>query len=206
MENDSNSTKHAAIRGLSAGEIAMARPIFREAIGYHKVKVHRGGFWGWLDRGDNAMVPFGEMYFPSSAHSDDFSSESDAAKVWFIHEMAHVWQYQLGYPVFFAGIRIALCGGYHLRGRKKAPVYRYDLAGCDAGKTLSELNMEQQAEIIAAYFDATCLEGNSVRRQEHLVQLPFLSHVLAEFLGAPADAALLPQTCGPCYWWTRRGD
>ncbi|UUZ53048.1 hypothetical protein LP419_29235 [Massilia sp. H-1] len=54
-----------------------------------------------------------------------------------MHEMVHVWQYQLGYPVRLRGaVRVGLS-------------YDYELA---PDKHLSDFNMEAQGDLLADYF------------------------------------------------------
>jgi hypothetical protein len=54
--------------------------------------------------------------------------------------------------------------------------------------------MEQQADLIAHYFDAAFLHGDgSVHdRARHLQQLPHYRALLAEFLHDPCNLALVP--------------
>lgn len=184
-----NATKS---RGMTAGEIAMARTVFKGSIDYGKVKIHRGGLLGKPTSSGNAMTPRGEIHFPDtpSGYKDDFSMESKSDQVWFIHEMAHVWQYQLGYNVIWAGIRLGAKGGYSDDDQANvSPAYRYYPDGQDKEKTLTELNMEQQAQLISHYFGAMQLNI-----YDYTKRLPWLSRVLAKFLQNPSDSSLLPQT------------
>ncbi|WP_440217252.1 PAAR domain-containing protein [Chromobacterium piscinae] len=183
----------ADVRPMTAGEIAMSRTVFKDAIDYSKVKIHKGGLFGQPDRSNNAMTPKGEIHFPSPDFLPDFSTASveKEVKVWFIHEMGHVWQYQMGYSVVWGGIKLGARGGYSddgVRG-KPSPAYRYNLNGEDKGKTLSDFNMEQQAELISHYYGATQLNMT-----EHSPRLQALSQALAGFLANPKNSALLPTT------------
>ncbi len=45
------------------------------------------------------MTPEGEIYFPDEVYKDDFSKSNASDRHFFIHEMVHVWQHQLKYPV-----------------------------------------------------------------------------------------------------------
>ncbi len=60
------------------------------------------------------MTPRGEIHFPTDSFLPDFSDPTvtPADRVWFIHEMGHVWQFQLGYGVTWAGVQLGLTGGY----------------------------------------------------------------------------------------------
>ncbi|WP_083370161.1 PAAR domain-containing protein [Chromobacterium sphagni] len=172
-------------RGMTPGEIAMARTVFKNSLDYSKVKIHRGGLFGQPNRSGNAMTPRGEIHFPDSDYKEDFSTLSPEMKIWFIHEMTHVWQYQLGYNVVFGGMKIGLKGGYG----QGAPAYRYNLKGEDKGKIMSQFNMEQQGDLIAHYFAATQLQLD-----QYIAELSGLEMALSAFLKTPKDPSLLPTT------------
>ena len=172
-------------RGLTAGEIAMAHAVFKDAIDCGKVKIHRGGLCGLPNYYGTAMTPRGAIHFPDSDYREDFSQETPTIKIWFIHEMTHVWQYQLGYSLVWNAIKIAVKGGYGAG----AVAYCYDLKDRDKGKTLPQFNMEQQGELVAHYYAAKQLQVL------HCLQdLPELEQVLADFLNNPKEPGLLPTT------------
>ncbi|WP_082113895.1 PAAR domain-containing protein [Chromobacterium vaccinii] len=179
------------VRPMTAGEIAMAKTVFKDSLDYGKVKIHNGGLMGQPNRSNNAMTPKGEIHFPTSDYLPDYSTVSDTIKIWFIHEMGHVWQYQMGYSVVWAGIKLGAKGGYSDDGVKgaPAPAYRYNLEGADKGKTLPDFNMEQQADLIAHYYAATQLG-----MPRYIADLPALEKALAGFLVNPKDESLLPNT------------
>lgn len=169
-------------RPLTAGEIAMARSVFQDAIDYARVRVVRGSFLPFnLQDQNTAMTPRGSIYFMPAQYRDDFSREQAGGKLFFIHEMVHVWQWQLGYSCMLHGLLLAITGGY-LRQR----AYRYDNSA--PGRPLSSYNMEQQGELIAHYFGATQLGVPTM-----MAGLPFLREALAGFLRLPGDPALLPR-------------
>lgn len=175
-------------RPLTSGEIALVRRVFGQAIDCARVRVRQGRFLPFT--GDNAMAPLGVLHFPPGSYRADFSAAPPATQVWFIHEMAHVWQHQLGLSVLWHGIVLACKGGY----RQGGPAYAYDPVS-HAGRTLRDFNMEQQAELIAHHFDARHLAASDGGRQHpHRARLlPFYEAVLADFLRNPADASLLPR-------------
>ena len=171
-------------RGLTAGEIELARLVFKDSIDYSRVKVHRGGWWGLFGFQNTAVTPNGEMYFPDhlDLYSDDFSAGVlHRYKALFFHEMAHVWQYQLGYPVKREGAKISWSDDS----------YRYEVGG---GTILSQFNMEQQAEIISDYYIICVLrEPFFVWRGENKRQrADHLEATLRFFLDAPSDRKNLP--------------
>lgn len=173
-------------RRLTAGEIAMATLVFGGAIDYGRVQVYKRRYLPFgLQPRNCAMTPNGAMYFHPSCCLDDFSGGSVHARHWFMHEMVHVWQHQLGYPVRLRGaVRLGLS-------------YRYVLA---AGKTLADFNMEAQGDVLADYFALKFLRAPEAMRQAQYAQaLPLFDAILADFLADPADRRSLPRP----YW--RRG-
>ncbi|WP_434630033.1 PAAR domain-containing protein [Chromobacterium sp. CV08] len=66
----------ADIRAMTAGEIAMARTVFKDAIDYGMVKIHKGGLMGVPASTGNAMTPNGEIHFPPESYLPDFSTPS----------------------------------------------------------------------------------------------------------------------------------
>jgi hypothetical protein len=170
-------------RPLTAGEIDMAKQIFKESIDYSKVRVHNEEYLPFgLQDNNTAMTPNGEMYFNRGSYKDDFSTVMEPGdKTWFMHEMVHVWQYQLGYAVKWSGFKLAVTGGY-------AGESAYGYNSAESSKTLPDYNMEQQGEIIANYFAAKYLNDGLIASQ-----LPFLENVLKEFLKEPRNAKLLPK-------------
>jgi hypothetical protein len=130
------------------------------------------------------MTPNGSVYFHQSCCLRDFSTGSVDARHWFMHEMVHVWQHQLGYPVRLRGaLRIGLS-------------YRYELA---PDKTLADFNMEAQGDVLADYFALKYLAAPAVLRQPRYGgSLALYEQVLGQFLADPASRKNLPRT-----WRTR---
>jgi hypothetical protein len=93
-----------------------------------------------------------------------------------MHEMVHVWQHQLGYPVRLRGaVRIGLS-------------YRYELR---EGARLADYNMEAQGELLADYFVLKHLGQPPRTRQQHSRVL--FESVLQHFLLDPASRTNLPR-------------
>lgn len=140
-------------RLLTAREIILAREVFKDSIDYSQVKIINGGLLGLPNLSNNAMTPFGDIHLPSEDYKNtkDFglSDVKPSLKIWFIHEMTHVWQFQHGYNNAKSGINTGINGGY----TEKSLAYKYDLN--DKSKKFNQYNMEQQAEIVSHYFDAT---------------------------------------------------
>ncbi|PIG28672.1 hypothetical protein CLU93_2969 [Janthinobacterium sp. 35] len=140
------------VRPLTKGEIDMAWMLFQDAIDYGKVKVHGEPYlwFNWQPK-NVAMTPVGEIYFHESDYKEDFSKEKDSLKHWFMHEMVHVWQYQLGYSVKLRGaIRLGLDYKYTLLPNQK----------------LSSHDMEAQGDLLADYFVLRFLTSTRAMRQQ----------------------------------------
>jgi hypothetical protein len=171
-------------RLLTAGEAAMASLLFRDAVDYGRVRIHARRYMPFQPR-SCAMSPNGSIYFHRSRCLVDFSKGDPAARHWFMHEMVHVWQHQLGYPVRLRGaLRIGLD-------------YAYVLA---PGKTLADFNMEAQGDLLADYFALKhmCIP-TAMRQPQYAAQLALFETVLTGFLAAPAEQSNLPVKLFPPY-------
>lgn len=125
-------------RFLTSGEIALARPIFGDAIDYSRVRLVRGKWWPFqLPR--SAMAPMGNIYFhpDGGGWSEDFSKEPLRNQGFFIHEMTHVWQAQKGGRFYLPLARHPFCK------------YRYEIV---PDRRFSRYGLEQQAEIVRHAF------------------------------------------------------
>lgn len=165
-------------RGLTNGEIALLQPIFGTSVNYSQVRVHNHGTWmffGFQDT-DTAVTPNGELYMPGTLFEADYSVAEDPTKHLFVHEMVHVWQYQLGYPL--KRIRVA----------EPNMSYRYTLS---PEKRLRDYNMEAQGDLIADYFllrwrfNSHNLSEPLYRKQPVRDLLPLYEGVLRDFLINP---------------------
>jgi len=147
-------------RGLTQGEIELARSIFGDAIDYSKVRMIRGKWWPFHPR-NAAMAPSGDIWFHPAAGgwSDDFAKEPLSRQGFFIHEMTHVWQAQKGGPLYLPLMRHPFCR------------YAYELK---PGKPFREYGLEQQAEIVRHVFLAE--RGICVAPQPPRDLLPFISN------------------------------
>jgi len=180
-------TVQGTARKLTSGEIKMLRPIFKGSIVYTEVYIHCEAFLPFgLQNKLTGMTPNGELYCPdTTTFREDFSAATvtNKDKIWFVHEMAHVWQWNRGYRGRLAA-KGALYGiGTGIFGERR--VYEYDKT--DKNKTLPDYNMEQQAEIISHFYAAKFLKDAF-----NLPNLPFLERVLTDFLREPRAVVLLP--------------
>ena len=150
----------------------MASLLFRDAIDYTRVRIHSRRYMPFQPK-NCCMTPNGSMYFHHSCFLDDYSQANLSGQHWFMHEMVHVWQHQLGYPVRLRGaVRIGL-------------PYHYDLF---EGATLADYNMEAQGDLLADYFVLKFLERpEAMRQRRYQNELALYERVLAGFLANPAD-------------------
>jgi type VI secretion system secreted protein VgrG len=173
-------------RPLTLSEINMVRPIFRNAIRYDKVKVHNRKY-AFFQPSNGAITPNGEIYFAPMVFQEDFHKFSAELQHFFIHEMVHVWQYQMGYPVKAQGIASALGYGYD-----------YTLK---PGMKLSNFPMEGQANIIADYamyvLYGTPKHYSGKRYKKPASSLTDLQAVLEKFIINPLDKSNLPSFANP---------
>jgi hypothetical protein len=163
---------------LTAGETALARRLFGDAIDYAKVRIIGRRYLPFQPK-NCAMTPNGSMYFHHSCWCDDFAAAGVAGQHWFMHEMTHVWQHQLGYPVRLRGaVRIGL--DYHYRLRP--------------GADLADFNMEAQGDLLADYFVLRLLcRPDAMRWPEQARHEALFDATLAGFLADPARTSHLPR-------------
>ena len=159
----------------------MARTVFGDTLNYKTILVHNHGWWLFMGMQDRytAVTPNGQMYFPKDLYRYDFS-RSDNDRALFMHEMAHVWQYQMGYSVKWHGLTVTS------RGRS---AYQYMLA---PNSHLSEFNMEQQGEIISDYYMICVLNSPENARNKHK-DPELLRRVIQPLLANPRNKGLLPR-------------
>ena len=170
-------------RRLTEGEIAMTRTVFGDAVDYDKVWVHHHGWWLFMGKQDRntAVTPNGEMYYPKDIYRNDFSSKDDGlANALFMHEMVHVWQYQMGYRVKLNALRVTARG---------SSAYAYNLT---PDSHLRDFNMEQQGNIMSDYY-MICVR-NKPDEAFNPDKDPDLLHMVMEpFLADPRDKNHLPR-------------
>jgi hypothetical protein len=167
-----------ASRALTEGEVAMASALFGAAIDYARVRIHDRRYMPFQPK-NCAMTPNGRLYFHHSCFLDDYAAGDVHAQHWFMHEMVHVWQHQLGYPVRLRGaVRLGLSYEYRLR----------------AGATLADFNMEAQGDLLADYFVLKHLDSpQAMRWGANGGSLALFEDVLDGFLADPASRAHLPR-------------
>jgi hypothetical protein len=125
-------------RPLTAGEIAIARSVFGDAIDHGKVRLVRRKWWPFQPR-NTVMAPTGNIHFHphDELWSEDFAKEPLHRQGLFVHEMTHVWQTQTRGRFYLPLMRHPFCR------------YRYQL---EDGRPFNWYGLEQQAEIVRHRF------------------------------------------------------
>lgn len=125
-------------RGLTTGEIALARSVFGDAIAYEGVRIHNRK-WAFFQPRHVVMAPMGHLHFHprGDVFCEDFCEQSLARQGLFIHELVHVWQAQTRGRWYLVMMRW--------------PFDRYSYS-LKPGWPLSRYGLEQQAEIVRHYF------------------------------------------------------
>jgi hypothetical protein len=124
-------------RKLSDAEIAELRKVYGDSIDYDKIRVKVGD--DAMTVGGNARTIGNTIYIPEGKLTNDL----------LVHESGHVWQFQHGGDDYM---------GESLFAQTFGEGYDYQ-QGIDEGKSWSELNPEQQAELLqqaykAGYFNS----------------------------------------------------
>ena len=134
-------------RPLTAGEIALARSVFGEAIDYAPVRVRRSKWFPFQPR-QTAMAPCGHIHFhpKGTLWSEDFAADARWRQALFLHELTHVWQAQQRGRFYLPLMRHPFC--------------RYGYA-LQPGRRFEAYGLEQQAEIVRHAF--LLREGEPVR-------------------------------------------
>ena len=125
-------------RPLSAGEIALARSIFGDAIDYARVTIRRRKWFPFQPR-RVTMAPLGHLHFHPAGENycEDFAAATLVRQAHFIHEMTHVWQTQ--------------SRGWWYLPLVRPFSRRYDYS-LKPGWSLVRYGIEQQAEIVKHAF------------------------------------------------------
>jgi hypothetical protein len=169
------------IRSLTVAETALAESVFGNSIDYTKVRITADRFIG---QPDNSGLMFkNTIHQHGSCYRDDYAEAGLTMQGHFIHEMAHVWQYQndaAGFYILFAKGRLRHAFDY-------GKAYPFTL---EAGKDLLEYNLEQQACIVQENFmsrqgaaNRNCRNNCSAAEKELLY-----NSVLEKFLENPSYA------------------
>jgi type VI secretion system secreted protein VgrG len=171
-------------RGLTDGEKRMAKDIFGHSIDYSKVLIRneKWGFFTFFLSDRLTVTPDGTMYCGPESFREDFAADTVEMVFHFIHEMVHVWQYQLGFQVKGQGIASVFRYGY-----------KYTLK---PDSKLSDFPMEGQGNIIADYSMYVFYHAPVYYSGKRYGKAPYtfaeLQAVLADFIANPSDPKNLP--------------
>lgn len=132
-------------RGLTKGEVSIAKKVFRDLINYDEVKIFNIPYLPWQPK-DILMAPDGRLFVHQVLFTKDYSQCSIAIQGLFIHELTHVMQYQKHTNVLVKGF--FLQSAYYLSFKKYNP-YKYKFI---EGKLFEQYNIEQQGDIARDIF------------------------------------------------------
>lgn len=190
--------KVSATRGLTPAEIAMAKSIFKDSINYQQVKLCRGNLFHNLT--GNAQVLGNNITFPADIYdkyskgNTGFSNADQNYQVWFIHEMVHIWQNQLGSSTLAHGACIFVGGKYFIGGgmqngqtSNNFKAYDYDIV--KDGIDFPDYSLEQQAEVVSHYFEIVKYGKDA----KFYSLKTYYEKCLAYFLKNPNEPLLLPK-------------
>lgn len=186
-------------RALTSGEIVLAKRVFKDSIDYTTVKIHNKKYV-IVQPNNSGMTPNGEIYVSGSKiYKNDYAMEPTRLRGFFIHEMAHVWQYQLNIlNLVSAAIAESILNFFDYN-----KAYDYELVG---GKDLLQYRIEQQAQIIEDYYlrhleAVTPVTDHMKNSGGPTVYMPLYFQVLASFIANPGYARDVPvcnrDTYGP---------
>ncbi len=132
-------------RFLTQNEVILAQTVFGNLIDYQKVIIINQPYLPWQPIGI-FMAPEGYLHVNDVNYSLDYSLENLSYQSIFIHELAHIYQYQQNINVLFKGAFLQLA--YYLSCKKFNP-YHYVLTD---NKTFFQYNIEQQGDIAKDIF------------------------------------------------------
>lgn len=129
-------------RPLTEGEIKLAKSVFGDAINYKKVRL-TDGHWPVVQKKNFAWAMCNTLYM-YKYYEPDFSKAGPHRRGLFIHEMAHVWQWQnKSLKPVIGTIKQKLKQKFNYRA------YPFVL---DEKKDLMSYGVEQQAAMIQEYY------------------------------------------------------
>ena len=132
-------------RTLTVGEIQLAKTVFDHLIQYEEVKILNIPYLPWQPN-DIFMAPNGRLFVNRLNFPKDYSQSNRSTQALFIHEMAHILQYQRRENVILKGF--FLQSAYYLSFKQYDP-YQYCLL---ADKRFEQYNIEQQGDIARDIF------------------------------------------------------
>ncbi|QMT36881.1 hypothetical protein H3L96_11365 [Neisseria wadsworthii] len=137
--------KKLVVRGLTDNEVTLAKSVYGELIDYDKVTIINCPYLPWQPPG-TFMAPNGCIFVNPEHYQNDYAAQNLNYQGIFIHEMAHVLQYQKGVNVLCLGA--VLQTAYYLSFKRYNP-YKYVL---QKEKSFFQYNIEQQGDIARDIF------------------------------------------------------
>lgn len=198
-------------RPLTKGEIEMCQGIFRDSIDYSVVRIVKAIHKTQVGRTRPAVISDPRkpcIYFPpkydndprnSHYYQDDFftpagnQSQVRDAKILFMHEMTHIWQrmrwrnYSLEQP----SVLEADAGAWYydkIEKKEKLDLYYLPWKDANSPRVFSQYNHEQQAEIVANYYDIEFLKTPGIP----LKKVKYVRDAISSLLVNPSNWNLLP--------------
>ena len=132
-------------RSLTAMEIQLCQSVFGNLIDYSKVRVMNHPYLPWQPQ-HIFMAPCGDIHVRNLHYRSDYTQAHLGYQAIFIHEMAHVLQYQHKINVLLHGALLQTA--YYLSFKQYNP-YRYQLT---TNKPFFAYNIEQQGDIAKDIF------------------------------------------------------
>ncbi len=170
-------------RGLTLGEIALAKKMFGNSINYSLVSIHNYKYV-FFQPSNSGMTPNGELYI-HGAYMADYSSAVPSLKAFFIHEMTHVYQYQLKILNPIA----AAFGEIFEHMFNYSDAYKYTLT---EKSDLLDYDIEQQASMVEDYYRITYAKlgptSNLQNNYTDVVKNSLYQKVLKKFIANPEYA------------------
>ena len=171
-------------RGLTLSERQLAETVFQNALDYERIRIHDAKYV-FFQANNVLMTPNGQIYAPDEMYRKDYSAELPNYQELFIHELAHVWQYQTGV------LNPKLSGLFEFvkNGFSYGKAYRYVL---ESGRDLIDYGMEQQAAMVADFFLVEKI-GEKIGRHNANTESAerkreLLNEVMAKFIANPEYA------------------
>lgn len=147
-------------RGLTEGEIALAREAFGDRLAYGQIRFVDGAAGNPVAKaafrnGNTAITLRRAIHFNPAYFLDDFSTAKPAARGLFTHELTHVWQYdRLGTAWFLGKYGVQFCRA----GFKAWKMYEYE----QGATAFLGAKLEAQAEMAGNYAEAKA-EGDAAK-------------------------------------------
>lgn len=109
-------------RKLTNNEISMLKEVYGDSIDYSKIVINPR-----LLPGEAAVTTFNTISFPDKYYQNDYTTTVGmSVKGWLVHEVAHIWQWQVqGKVTILSGIGKWIGNGFSYDKN----VYNYSING-----------------------------------------------------------------------------